>query len=75
MGGFSGKSDQLNAYNVFVSDPGYFGEDLERYRRLSTGDLRDAARLLTPDRRVALSVVPPGRTALALPGSSRAVVS
>jgi zinc protease len=75
VGGFSGKSDQLNAYNVYVSDPGYFGEDLERYRRLSTGDLRDAARQLTPGRRVALSVVPAGRTALALPGSSRAVVS
>jgi hypothetical protein len=42
---------------------------------LSAGDLRDAARMLTPGRRVALSVVPAGRTELALPGSSRAVVS
>jgi zinc protease len=75
VGGFSGKSDQLNAYNVYVSDPGYFTEDLARYRRLTTADLRDAARLLTPGGRVALSVVPAGRTELALPGSSRAVVS
>jgi zinc protease len=75
VGGFSGKSDQLNAYNVYVADPGYFSEDFARYRRLSLADLRDAARLLTPQRRVALSVVPAGRTDLALPGSSRAVVS
>ena len=26
------KSDQLNAYNIFLGDPGYFGTDLERYR-------------------------------------------
>jgi zinc protease len=75
VGGFSGKSDQLNAYNVFVADPGYFTEDLARYRRLTLADLDGAARSLTTDRRVALSVVPLGQSALALPGSSRAVVS
>ena len=32
VGGFGGKSDQLNAYNVFLGDPGYFGHDLRRYR-------------------------------------------
>ena len=36
VGGFSGKSDQLNAYNVMRSDPGYFTEDLARYRRLQS---------------------------------------
>jgi zinc protease len=75
VGGFSGKSDQLNAYNIFVADPGYFAKDLERYRRLAAGDLRAAARALVSDRRVALSVVPHGQSALALPGSARAVVS
>jgi zinc protease len=75
VGGFSGKSDQLNAYNVFVSNPGYFTHDLERYRRLTEPDLSMAARTLTAGRRVALSIVPSGQTGLALPGSSRAVVS
>jgi zinc protease len=75
VGGFSGKSDQLNAYNVFVSNPGYFTHDLERYRRLTEPDLGMAARTLTAGRRVALSIVPSGQTGLALPGSSRAVVS
>jgi zinc protease len=75
VGGFNGKSDQLNAYNIYVSDPGYFQEDLNRYRRLTAGEVATAARRLSPDRRVALSVVPSGRQELALAGSNAAVVS
>ena len=30
VGGFGGKSDQLNAYNVFNSNPGFFADDLAR---------------------------------------------
>lgn len=75
VGGFNGKSDQLNAYNVYISDPGYFEADLERYRRLSIDDVRTAARRLAPSQRVALSVVPIGETSLALADSTKAVVS
>jgi zinc protease len=75
VGGFNGKSDQLNAYNVYIADPGYFEADLERYRRLSIDDVRAAARQLVPAQRVAVSVVPAGQTTLALAGSSKAVVS
>ena len=62
VGGFGGKSDQLNAYNTFVGDPDYFDRDLDA---LPGGDARVAApggRPL-PDRprRVALSIVPRGR--------------
>src|SRR5206468_4082505 len=35
VGGFGGKSDQLNAYNTFLDDPAYFDRDLERYRRVT----------------------------------------
>ncbi len=31
VGGFGGKSDQLNAYNVFLGEPDFFARDLERY--------------------------------------------
>jgi zinc protease len=76
VGGFGGKSDQLNAYNTFLGDPGYFAKDLERYRAATVGRLREtAAAWLQPDRRVVLSVVPRGRVALALPGSRPAAVS
>jgi zinc protease len=74
VGGFNGKSDQLNAYNVYIADPGYFEADLERYRRLSIEDARDAARRLVPSQRVSLSVVPTGQASLALSDSTRAVV-
>jgi len=76
VGGFGGKSDQLNAYNTFLGDPGYFEKDLERYRAATTAQLRQsAATWLKPDRRVMLSVVPRGKLALALGGSQPVVVS
>jgi len=76
LGGFGGKSDQLNAYNVYLGDPGFFERDLARYERVSAQDLHAAAkRYLRPDRRVALSVVPKGKTELALKNGVLAVVS
>jgi zinc protease len=76
VGGFGGKSDQLNAYNVFLGDPDYFDKDLDRYRRVSAQAIQaEAGRLLHPTRRIALSVVPKGRTELALDGSVQASVS
>ena len=36
IGGFGGKSDQLNAYNVFRGDPGYFAADRARYDSATT---------------------------------------
>jgi zinc protease len=76
VGGFGGKSDQLNAYNVLLGDPGYFAADLERYRGATAARVRDAARRYLPfDARVLLAVVPRGEHALALPGSEPVVVS
>jgi zinc protease len=76
VGGFGGKSDQLNAYNTFLGDPGYFDRDLERYRSATPAGLRDAAsRHLTSRGRVMLSVVPRGRLALAVPDSQPVAVS
>jgi zinc protease len=76
VGGFGGKSDQLNAYNVLLKDPAYFDRDLERYQLVTKSSLQEvASRYLDPSRRVTLSIVPEGRTALAAPGSELAVVS
>jgi zinc protease len=61
VGGFGGKADQLNAYFTETGNPGYFNQDLERYRSLSPADIRAAAaRYLPKDRRVELTVVPEG---------------
>jgi zinc protease len=76
VGGFGGKSDQLNAYNVFVGDPSYFSRDLARYLAVTPSSLCDAMkRYLLSDRRVTLSVVPAGRVDLAIPDSTPAAVS
>ena len=76
VGGFGGKSDQLNAYNVFRGDPDFFGDDLARYQDATAESVRATARkYLAFDRRVLLGVVPRGQTALALPGSEPVSVS
>jgi zinc protease len=76
VGGFGGKGDQLNAYNVFLGQPDYFDRDLARYREASAAALqRAAADYLRPETRVVLSLVPKGRTALALEDAQPAVVA
>src|SRR5439155_2258057 len=76
VGGFGGKSDQLNAYNIFVGDPEFFDRDLARYQQATAASVQEAAaRHLLPDRRVTLSMVPRGRLELAVPDSAAAVVA
>ena len=76
VGGFGGKSDQLNAYNVLRGDPAYFERDVARYREATQETVRAAAaRVLRFDARVILSIVPNGRKELALPGSEPVSVS
>jgi len=76
VGGFGGKSDQLNAYNVLRGNPGYFADDLARYQSATDDSVRAAAAAhLRFDRRIVLSIVPRGQHALALPGSEPVSVS
>ena len=76
VGGFGGKSDQLNAYNVFKGDPSYFDRDLARYRSVSPASMREAVeKYLDPGKRVTLSIVPRGRAHLAAPRSEPTSVS
>ena len=76
VGGFGGKSDQLNAYNVLKGDPGFFAADLDRYRNATRDSLQAAAQTHLPlDRRIVLSVIPRGQHALAIDGSTTVSVS
>ena len=76
IGGFGGKGDQLNAYNVYRGDPGYFDADRKRYRDVTAGGVSAAARrYLVEPPLVTLSVVPRGRRELALPGATEVSVS
>ena len=59
IGDFGGLGDQLNAYYFAAGNPGYFNEDLARYRALSAADITAAAvRFLPLDKRVELIVEP-----------------
>lgn len=66
-GGFGGKADLLNSYFYFAGDPDYANEDLARYKALSVDDIQTAAQIYLPDNgRVILSIVPKGKTDLAV---------
>lgn len=76
VGGFGGKSDQLNAYNVFVNNPDFFEQDLARYQAVTRASLQQSVRrYLGNKRRVILSIVPHGRAVVAMPDSTPAQVS
>jgi zinc protease len=66
-GGFSGKADMLNTYFYYTGNPDFANEDLARYKALSTDDIQTAAQTYLPDNgRVILSIVPQGKTDLAI---------
>ncbi len=76
LGGFGGKADQLNAYNVYTGSPSFFADDLQRYLRLTPADVQQAvARWLDPAQATMLSVVPTGQLNLALTDSQPATVT
>ncbi|HKS27002.1 MAG TPA: insulinase family protein [Pyrinomonadaceae bacterium] len=63
VGGFGGKSDQLNMYATFVKNPGYFQKDLDRYRQVTPADVSRVAKTYLNDRRLVLTVMPRPRGA------------
>jgi len=76
VGGFGGKGDQLNAYNVFRRTPGYFADDLRRYTGVTADDVRQAVgHWLGGVPSVMLSVVPRERADLAVAGATPVEVS
>src|SRR5450759_293810 len=59
IGGGGGVGDQLNSYYVAAGNPGYFNEDLARYRALSPPDITAmAVRFLPLNKSVELVVEP-----------------
>ncbi|MEJ2636892.1 MAG: pitrilysin family protein [Calditrichia bacterium] len=66
IGGFGGIADQLNNYYFYTGDPGYFNEDLSRYKSTAPEDVQSLTRnYLRNDGRVVLSIVPIGKKDLA----------
>ena len=61
VGGFGGKADRLNRYNVFTGDPGYLDKDLARFREATAKSVNEyARRYLDLEHRAVLHIVPQG---------------
>jgi len=59
VGEYGGIADQMNSYYFAAGNPGYFTEDLSRYRALSAPDIQAIAQKFLPlTRRVELVVEP-----------------
>lgn len=72
IGGFGGKADLLNNYQVFLGDPGYLPRDIARYRAVTPQAVQDFARkYLLPGQRIELDVVPAAKTTASAEGARR----
>ena len=59
VGGFGGKADLLNQYNMFIGEPNYFQDDLNRYANVTAESVQSYAReFIRTDRQVVLHVDP-----------------
>ena len=58
IGGFGGRADQLNYYNIHGGDPGLINSDIERYLRVKADDVVRVANSALGGDRVRLAVLP-----------------
>ncbi len=58
VGGFGGRADLLNYFNVFAGDPGRLNSDFDRYTRVTAADVRRVAEKYLDGNRVRLLVTP-----------------
>ncbi|HPN36901.1 MAG TPA: pitrilysin family protein [Melioribacteraceae bacterium] len=74
VGGFGGKADLLNQFYFFTGNPDYFNENIARYRAVSEKDIQTyAVSYLKNNGCVVLSIVPEGKTDLAVKQNSAEV--
>ena len=58
VGGFGGRADQLNHYNVLAGDPGVMNTDMDRYMAVTPEDVARVATSVVGGDRVQLYVLP-----------------
>src|SRR5207237_8497146 len=62
VGGFGGKADQLNYYQLWAHDPGAFAKNLESVLAVTPQEVQKAAQdFLRDDQRVVITVLPEAR--------------
>jgi len=57
IGGFGGRADQLNMYNVMAGDPGYLAKDFARYLQVTPEQVQQAAAKYLTAGRVVVEVL------------------
>ena len=58
VGGFGGRANRLNAFNVFAGDPGLVNTDIERFLTVEADDVWRVANQYLSDRQVRMTVLP-----------------
>jgi zinc protease len=66
-----GKSDEINYYNYFVSNPDYTQQDAARYDAVTAADVQRVAAQYLSRPKVVLTVVPDGQKQLMVTGGSK----
>lgn len=73
IGGFGGRANRLNAFNVFAGDPDLANRDLERFLAVEPDDVSRVADAYLGDRRVQLVVLPEPSLSHAGPNIDRTI--
>ena len=73
VGGFGGKANRLNAFNVFGGDPDLANRDIERFHAVQAEDVSRVAGAYVADRVVRLQVLPEPKLSHSTPGIDRTV--
>lgn len=58
LGGFSGRAERLQTYNLYLGDPGKLAWDIERYRKVQTKDLARVFNKYLNDKRLVVYATP-----------------
>ena len=58
IGGFGGRANRLNSFNVFAGDPGLINRDMDRFLAVQPEDVQRAARVYMGERQVQMVVLP-----------------
>jgi len=64
VGGFGGRADQLNLYNVYTGNPGFLQQDFERYLAVDPAAVQRVARKYLSAKKMVLEVTPGAETAI-----------
>ncbi|MSQ41318.1 MAG: insulinase family protein [Dehalococcoidia bacterium] len=74
VGGFGGRADRLNSYNVLAGDPGRINTSLDRYLAVEAIHVQQAAATFLGGRRVQLEVLPEPARASSTSGLDRSTM-